>query len=59
MVVSHHQNVGKTHSLLTDKISFENVTKFKCLGTIVTNKNCIREEIKSRLNMGNAFYHSA
>jgi hypothetical protein len=33
------------------------VAKFKYLQT-VTNKKCIHEEIKSRLNFGNACYHS-
>jgi hypothetical protein len=27
------------------------------LGTTLTDKNCIHEEIKSRLNSGNACYH--
>ena len=31
---------------------------FKYLGTILTNKNSIAEEIKSRLRSGNACYHS-
>jgi len=30
---------------------------FKYLETALTNKNCIEEEIKSRLNSGNAFHH--
>jgi hypothetical protein len=38
--------------------SFGNVSQFKYLGTAVTTHNLIQEEIKRRLNSGNACYHS-
>jgi hypothetical protein len=42
-----------------DNISFEMFEPFKHLGSTLTNQNSIQEEIKSRLNSGNACYHSA
>jgi hypothetical protein len=36
---------------------FENVAQFKYLETTVTNQILVPEEIKRRLNSGNAFYH--
>jgi hypothetical protein len=38
--------------------SFENLEKFKHLGTTLTKQNDIHDEIKSRLNSGNACCHS-
>jgi hypothetical protein len=58
MFVSHHQNVGQSHILFIANKSFENVVKFKHLGTTETNKNCIPEEVKRRLHSRNACYHS-
>jgi hypothetical protein len=34
------------------------VAKFEYFRTTVTNQNCIHKEIKSRLHLGNACYHS-
>jgi hypothetical protein len=57
MLLSRHQNVGQNRDLKIAKISFENVSQFKYLGTTGTNQNLIQEEIKRRLNSGNVCYH--
>jgi hypothetical protein len=41
-----------------DNSSIERVEEFKYLGTTLTNQNSIQEEIKSRLKLGKACYHS-
>ena len=38
--------------------TFERVEEFKYLGTTLTHRNSIAEEIKSRLKSGNTCYHS-
>jgi hypothetical protein len=58
MLVSWDQNAVQTREIKIGNRSFENVSQFKYLGTTVTNQNFIREEIKRRLNSGNACYHS-
>jgi sorting nexin-29 len=58
MLLSHHQNVGQNRDIKIGNRSFENVSQFKYSGTTVTNQNLIQEEIKMRLNSGNACYHS-
>jgi hypothetical protein len=58
MLLSRHQNVVQNRDIKIANRSFENVSEFRCLGTTVTNQNLIQEEIKRRLNSGNACYHS-
>jgi hypothetical protein len=41
-----------------DNSSFERVEEFKYYGTHLTNQNSIQEEIKFRLQRGDACYHS-
>ena len=42
----------------TDNSSFEMVEEYKYLGTTLMFKISIQEEIKSRMQSGNACYHS-
>jgi hypothetical protein len=57
MLVSRCQKAGQRQSIKIANRSFEVMAKFKYLGTILTDQNYIHEEIKSRLNSGNACYH--
>jgi hypothetical protein len=57
MLMLRSQKIGQKHSMKTRNRSFEEVEKFKYLGTTLTDQNCMHEEIKSRLNSGNACYH--
>jgi hypothetical protein len=58
MLMSRSQQIGKMHTIKTANRSFEDVAKFKYLGTTLTDQNCMHELINSRLNSGNACYHS-
>jgi hypothetical protein len=46
------------HTIKIGNRCFGNVGQFRYLGTTITNLNLIQEEIKRRLNSGNACYHS-
>jgi hypothetical protein len=52
------KKAGQKHSIKTANRSFEDEAKFKYLGTTLTVQNFIHEEIKSRVNSGNACCHS-
>jgi hypothetical protein len=54
MLMSCCKKAGQKHSIKIANRSFEGVAMFKYLGTTPRNQNCMNEEIKSRLNLGNA-----
>ena len=56
--MSREQTAGLSHTMNVDNSPIERVEEFKYLGTTLTNQNSIQEEIKSRLKLGNACYHS-
>jgi hypothetical protein len=58
MIVSRYPNSEQNQNIRIANESFEKVAKFKYLGTTLTNQNDIHDEITSRLNSGNACYHS-
>ena len=58
MVMYRDQSAGRIQSVRFDNSTFERVEGFKYLGTTLTSRNSIAEEIKSRLRSGNACYHS-
>jgi hypothetical protein len=51
-------NAGQSHNIQTDNSSIERGVDFKYLGKPLTNQNSVQEEIKGRLESGNACYHS-
>ena len=59
MITSRKKNIQyKIKKIEIENLSFEKVEKFKYLEVTVTNTNDICEEIKRRINMGNACYYS-
>jgi hypothetical protein len=54
----HSLDKGQNQNIRIANESSENVATFKYLGTTLTSQNDIHDEIKSRLNSGNACYYS-
>jgi hypothetical protein len=58
VIMSRRPNSGQNQNIRITNESFGRVAKFRYLGTAQTNQNDIHDEIKSRLNSGNACYYS-
>ncbi|KAJ4436878.1 hypothetical protein ANN_17010 [Periplaneta americana] len=58
MIMSRDQNIVRNGNIQIGNLCFEQMEKFKYLRATVTNINDTREEIKRRINMGNACYYS-
>jgi hypothetical protein len=58
ILMSPRQKAGQNHDINLANGYFENVAEFRYLGMKVTNQNFIQEEVKRKLNLGNACYHS-
>jgi hypothetical protein len=58
ILVSWCDKAGQRQSMKIANRYFEDVAKSKYLETTLTDQNCIHEEIRRRLNSGNACYHS-
>jgi hypothetical protein len=56
VLLCRHQNAAQNHD--TENRSLEIVAQFLCLEPTVTDQNLIKEEVKTRLNSGNAYYSS-
>jgi sorting nexin-29 len=58
VIMCHHPNSGQNQNIRIANELFEKVAKFKYLGMTLTDQNDIRDEIKSRLNLGDAYHYS-
>jgi hypothetical protein len=50
--MSRSQKIAEKHSIKVANRSFEDVAKFKYLGTTLTDQNYMNEDNKRRLNWG-------
>jgi hypothetical protein len=49
MLLSRHQNAGQSYDIKIASRCYENVEKFKYLGTTITNQNLIEEQVKRKI----------
>jgi hypothetical protein len=58
MIMHCHQNSEQNQNTRIVNESSEIVEELKYLGMTLTNQYDIHDGIKSRMNLGNAYYHS-
>jgi hypothetical protein len=58
MLMSRYQKAEQKRSIKIANRCFEDVLKFRYLGTTLTDQNSMQEDLQRRLNAGNACYHS-
>jgi hypothetical protein len=58
MIMSRYPNSGHKQNISLANESFEDVAKLEYLGATLKNQNDIFDEVKNKLNSGNACYHS-
>ena len=52
IVMSRHQNAGRSQNIKTDNSFFERVEELKYLGTTLTNQNLSRKKLRPDLSQG-------
>ena len=57
MLSSCEKNAGRNHEKKTPNKSFESVVKFMYFGMTTVSQNCVLENSRSRLTLGNACTH--
>jgi hypothetical protein len=57
-VMSRDQTAELSDSMNFSNSLFQKEEEFRYLGTTLTNQNYMQEEIKNKLKLGNACYHS-
>jgi hypothetical protein len=51
MLLSRHQNAGKSHDIKIADRFFENMAQIKYLGTTVTNQNRFRRKLRDEIGV--------
>jgi hypothetical protein len=56
-LLSDYKKARQEHSIKIANRFFKNVSKFKCLGTILSDQNFMPQEFNNRINLVNPCYY--